>query len=50
MPGFAIAYGAALLDEPISAVALTGLALILLGVAFASGQRLFGVHVQEELA
>ncbi len=50
MPGFAIAYGAALLDEPISAVALTGLALILLGVAFASGQRLFGVRVQEELA
>ena len=50
MPGFAIAYGAALLNEPISAVALTGLALILLGVAFASGQRLFGVRVQEELA
>ena len=50
MPGFAIAYGAALLNEPISAVALTGLALILLGVAFASGQRLFGVRFQEEPA
>jgi len=50
MPGFAIFYGAALLDEPVSAVAITGLALILLGVALASGQRLFGVRVQEEPA
>ena len=50
MPGFAIFYGAVLLDEPVSAVAITGLALILLGVALASGQRLFGVRVQEEPA
>jgi drug/metabolite transporter (DMT)-like permease len=50
MPGFAIAYGAALLNEPISVVALTGLALILLGVAFASGQRLLGMRAQEEPA
>ena len=32
MPGFAVVYGAALLDEPISAVAIAGLALILVGV------------------
>jgi drug/metabolite transporter (DMT)-like permease len=50
MPGFAVVYGAALLDEPISAAALGGLALILLGVILASGQRLFGVSVQEEPA
>jgi drug/metabolite transporter (DMT)-like permease len=48
MPGFAIVYGAVLLDEPVSVVAITGLALILLGVALASGQRLFGIRVQEE--
>jgi drug/metabolite transporter (DMT)-like permease len=50
MPGFAVAYGAVLLDEPVSAAALGGLALILLGVLLASGQRLFGVRVQEEPA
>jgi drug/metabolite transporter (DMT)-like permease len=50
MPGFAVVYGAVLLDEPISAAALGGLALILLGVILASGQRLFGVRVQEEPA
>ena len=50
MPGFAVVYGAALLDEPISAAALGGLTLILRGVILASGQRLFGVRVQEELA
>jgi drug/metabolite transporter (DMT)-like permease len=50
MPGFAVAYGAVLLDEPVSATALGGLALILLGVLLASGQRLFGVRVQEEPA
>ncbi len=37
MPGFALAYGAVLLDEPITAAALGGLALILLGVALGSG-------------
>jgi drug/metabolite transporter (DMT)-like permease len=39
MPGFALVYGAAILDEPITAAAAAGLALILLGVAFGSGWR-----------
>jgi drug/metabolite transporter (DMT)-like permease len=37
MPGFAIVYGALLLDEAITAAMLGGLALILSGVALASG-------------
>jgi drug/metabolite transporter (DMT)-like permease len=37
MPAFALAYGAFLLDEEITAAALTGLVLILLGVALGSG-------------
>ncbi len=37
MPGFALVYGALLLDEPITSAALGGLALILLGVALGSG-------------
>lgn len=37
MPGFAIVYGALLLDEPLSVAALGGLALILGGVALGSG-------------
>jgi drug/metabolite transporter (DMT)-like permease len=37
MPAFALAYGALLLDEPVTGAALGGLALILLGVAFGSG-------------
>ena len=37
MPGFALFYGAALLDEPITVAALAGLALILAGVALGSG-------------
>jgi drug/metabolite transporter (DMT)-like permease len=41
MPAFALAYGAVLLDEPITASVLGGLALILAGVALASGARLF---------
>jgi drug/metabolite transporter (DMT)-like permease len=40
MPGFAVVYGAAVLDEPLTAAALGGLALILAGVALASGERL----------
>jgi drug/metabolite transporter (DMT)-like permease len=50
MPGFAIVYGAVLLDEPITAAALGGLALILTGVALASGQRILGIRAQEEPA
>ena len=42
MPGFAVLYGAALLDEPLSVAALGGLVLILVGVALASGERLLG--------
>jgi drug/metabolite transporter (DMT)-like permease len=37
MPGFAIVYGAVLLDEPITAAVVGGLALILAGVALGSG-------------
>lgn len=37
MPGIALVYGALLLDETITAAALGGLALILLGVALGSG-------------
>ncbi len=37
MPGFALVYGAVLLDERITTAALGGLALILLGVALGSG-------------
>ena len=47
MPGFAIVYGAVLLDEPITAAAMGGLALILAGVALASGQRILGFRAQE---
>ena len=37
MPGFALVYGALLLDEPITPLVLAGLALILAGVALGSG-------------
>jgi drug/metabolite transporter (DMT)-like permease len=37
MPGFALVYGAILLDEPLTVGALVGLALILAGVALGSG-------------
>jgi drug/metabolite transporter (DMT)-like permease len=37
MPGFAIVYGALLLDEPITAAVIGGLMLILAGVALGSG-------------
>ena len=50
MPGFAIVYGAVLLDEPITAAAMGGLAVILAGVALASGQRILGFRTQEEPA
>jgi drug/metabolite transporter (DMT)-like permease len=50
LPGFAVVYGAVLLDEPITVAALGGLALILCGVALASGERLLGLRAQEEPA
>ena len=37
LPGFALVYGALVLDEPVRTPALAGLALILLGVALGSG-------------
>jgi drug/metabolite transporter (DMT)-like permease len=37
MPGFALVYGAVLLDEAITVAALAGLGLILAGVALGSG-------------
>jgi drug/metabolite transporter (DMT)-like permease len=37
MPAFALVYGALLLDEPVTAAAIGGLALILAGVALGSG-------------
>ena len=40
MPGFALVYGALILDESITVAALAGLALILLGVALGSGSLL----------
>jgi drug/metabolite transporter (DMT)-like permease len=40
MPGFAVVYGAAILDEPVTFAAIAGLVLILTGVALASGERL----------
>jgi drug/metabolite transporter (DMT)-like permease len=50
MPAFAIVYGATLLDEPLTAAALGGFALILGGVALASGQRLVRARPQSEPA
>ena len=50
IPGFAVAYGAVFLDEPVTAAALGGLVLILGGITLASGQRLFGTRAQEEPA
>jgi drug/metabolite transporter (DMT)-like permease len=41
IPAFALVYGAVLLDEPVTLSVLGGLALILAGVALASGARLF---------
>jgi drug/metabolite transporter (DMT)-like permease len=47
MPAFAVVYGALLLDEPVTTAMLAGFALIAVGAALASGQRFFGVRVQE---
>ena len=41
MPPIALVYGALLLDEPITAATLGGLALILAGVALGSGALRF---------
>lgn len=48
MPAFAVGYGAVLLSEPVTAAMLAGFALIVVGAALASGQRLFGVRVAQE--
>ncbi len=50
MPAFAVVYGAVLLDESVTAAMLVGFALIAVGAALASGQRFFGVRVQESAA
>ena len=48
IPGFAVFYGAVLLDEPITVAALGGLVLILAGVALASGARLLSARAAQE--
>jgi drug/metabolite transporter (DMT)-like permease len=50
MPAFAVIYGAVLLDEPVTRAIVAGFALVLIGAALASGQRLFGVKVPEATA
>ncbi len=50
IPGFALFYGAAFLDEPITTAAVGGLTLILVGVALGSGVRSLGARAQEEPA
>lgn len=48
MPGFAVVYGALLLDEQLTTAALAGLALILLGVALGSGALKVGRRARVE--
>jgi drug/metabolite transporter (DMT)-like permease len=53
IPAFAVFYGAVFLDEPVTVAAIGGLALILAGVALASGARLLRARrasAQEEPA
>jgi drug/metabolite transporter (DMT)-like permease len=50
VPGFAVVYGAVILDEPLTGAALGGLALILTGVGLASGERLLRTREREEPA
>jgi drug/metabolite transporter (DMT)-like permease len=47
MPLFAVIYGAVLLNEAVTEPMLAGFALIVVGAALASGQRLFGYGAQE---
>jgi len=37
IPAFALVYGAVLLDEPVTAVAVAGLGLVVAGTALATG-------------
>jgi drug/metabolite transporter (DMT)-like permease len=48
MPIFAVVYGAVLLDEAVTGAMMVGFALIVVGAALASGQRLFGYGTQQE--
>jgi drug/metabolite transporter (DMT)-like permease len=50
MPAFAVVYGTVLLSEPLTAAMVAGFALILLGAALASGERILAVRGQEEPA
>ena len=50
VPGFAVVYGSTILDEPVSIAAIGGLALVLVGVMLASGQRLTGFRARQEPA
>jgi drug/metabolite transporter (DMT)-like permease len=50
MPIFAVVYGAVLLDEAVTGAMMVGFALIVVGAALASGQRLFGYGAQENPA
>lgn len=48
IPGFAVVYGAVLLDEPVTVAALAGLVLILGGVALASGEQFLHARTAQE--
>ena len=50
MPAFAVVYGTVLLSEPLTVAMVAGFALILLGAALASGERILAVRGQEEPA
>jgi drug/metabolite transporter (DMT)-like permease len=50
IPGFALVYGAVFLSEPITGAAVGGLALILVGVALGSGQRIPRLRGREQMA
>ena len=50
MPGFALVYGALLLDEPITVPVLAGLGMILAGVALGSGAVRWGRPRRAEAA